>query len=70
MVAPQAYIRVLTGPVVHFHVFGRRFILLNTLEAATDLFEKRSGTYSTKPRLVSTPPPLTPRLYRHPLFHI
>ncbi|KAJ3555508.1 hypothetical protein NM688_g2539 [Phlebia brevispora] len=43
---------VIAGPIVHFHVFGRRFVLLNTLDVATDLFEKRSNIYSTKPRLV------------------
>ncbi len=40
------------GPVIYFHVFGREFVVLNTLKAAFDLFEKRSGVYSTKPRLV------------------
>lgn len=40
------------GPIIYFHVFGRQFVILNSLKAAQDLFEKRSGLYSTKPRLV------------------
>ncbi|KAF9228330.1 cytochrome P450 [Gyrodon lividus] len=40
------------GPLVYFRTFGREFIVVNTLKAALDLFEKRSLIYSTKPRLV------------------
>ncbi|KAJ8689877.1 hypothetical protein PTI98_012736 [Pleurotus ostreatus] len=40
------------GPLVYFRTFGREFVVINTLKAALDLFEKRSHLYATKPRLV------------------
>ena len=33
-------------------MFGIHIVYLNTLEVANDLFEKRSATYSDRPRLV------------------
>ena len=43
---------VSTGPIVHFSVFGRHFVLLNTHNVILDLLEKRSVIYSSKPRMV------------------
>ncbi|KAJ7149195.1 cytochrome P450, partial [Mycena crocata] len=40
------------GPISYFGVFGRHFVVLNTMEAITDLFEKRSKTYCSRPRMV------------------
>ncbi|KAF9444744.1 cytochrome P450 [Macrolepiota fuliginosa MF-IS2] len=40
------------GPVMYFRIFKRDFIILDSLKAITDLFEKRSSRYSTRPRLV------------------
>ncbi|KAI0696990.1 cytochrome P450, partial [Cerioporus squamosus] len=40
------------GPLFYFHTFGREFIVINDLKLALDLFEQRSATYATKPRLV------------------
>jgi hypothetical protein len=41
-----------TGDVVYFKVFGRPMVVLDTLMAARDLLEKRSGNYSCRPRFV------------------
>ncbi|KLO06589.1 cytochrome P450 [Schizopora paradoxa] len=40
------------GPIVHFRIFRRRFIILNDLKTIDDLLVKRSSIYSTRPRLV------------------
>lgn len=45
-------LKVSTGDVVYFKVFGRPMIVLNTLKAARDLMEKRSTNYSCRPRFV------------------
>lgn len=37
------------GPVVHLRVLTQRIIVLNTLQAAVDLLEKRSDIYSDRP---------------------
>jgi hypothetical protein len=36
------------GGIVHVNVYGKSMIFLNTMEAAQDLFEKRSSIYSDK----------------------
>ncbi|KAI0276059.1 cytochrome P450 [Russula aff. rugulosa BPL654] len=40
------------GDVVYFRIFGRPMVVLNTLNAARDLMEKRSVNYSCRPRFV------------------
>ncbi|KLO12046.1 cytochrome P450 [Schizopora paradoxa] len=40
------------GPIIYFHVFGRQFVVLNTMDVVNDLLVKRSATYSTRPHLV------------------
>ncbi|TRM63183.1 cytochrome P450 [Schizophyllum amplum] len=40
------------GDVVHLEIFGKHIIVLNSLEAARDLMDKRSGIYSDRPRFV------------------
>ncbi|KAL1938291.1 hypothetical protein VTO73DRAFT_11742 [Trametes versicolor] len=40
------------GDVVYFEIFRTRAIVLNSIEAARDLLDKRSATYSDRPRLV------------------
>jgi len=40
------------GDVVYFKIFGRPMIVLNTLNAARDLMEKRGLNYSCRPRFV------------------
>ncbi|KAI0298977.1 cytochrome P450 monooxygenase [Multifurca ochricompacta] len=40
------------GDVVYFKIFGRPMIVLNTLQTAQDLMEKRSLNYSCRPRFV------------------
>ncbi|KAJ7583396.1 cytochrome P450, partial [Mycena floridula] len=42
----------LPGPIVHFTLFGKDVILLNTLAAASDLVDKRSFNYSDRPQQV------------------
>ncbi|KAI0056372.1 cytochrome P450 [Artomyces pyxidatus] len=40
------------GPVMYMRTFGRQFVILNSHEAVKALFEKRSGRYCDRPRLV------------------
>ncbi len=37
------------GPVFQFRTFRRNFVVLNTIEAVTELLEKRSANYSDRP---------------------
>ncbi|EJD46840.1 cytochrome P450 [Auricularia subglabra TFB-10046 SS5] len=37
------------GPVVHLRVFYKHFIVVNTLEVVSELFDKRSAIYSDRP---------------------
>ena len=39
------------GPIVSLQVFGQSFILLNTLEEANEIMEKRSAINSDRPSL-------------------
>ncbi|KAF4570982.1 hypothetical protein EYR36_008309 [Pleurotus pulmonarius] len=39
------------GDVMHLKVFGRNMIVLNSVQAATDLLEKRSAKYSDRPNV-------------------
>jgi len=39
----------LAGDVMLLHVFDRKMIILNSVEAAVDLMEKRSSNYSDRP---------------------
>ncbi|KAL2172494.1 hypothetical protein VTG60DRAFT_5248 [Thermothelomyces hinnuleus] len=38
--------------VLYFHTFGTKWIVLNSLEAATELLEKRGARYADRPRFV------------------
>lgn len=38
-----------TGDIVHLEAFGQHIIVLNTLKATKDLFERRSAIYSGRP---------------------
>lgn len=38
-----------SGDVVYLHVLGRPMIVLNSVQAAVDLLEKRSSNYSDRP---------------------
>lgn len=40
------------GDVFSFNVFGKTTIVLSSLEAVTELLEKRSSNYSDRPRMV------------------
>ncbi|EMD36507.1 hypothetical protein CERSUDRAFT_115561 [Gelatoporia subvermispora B] len=40
------------GDTVYLHVFGQGLVFLNSIEAATDLLEKKGSIYSDKPSLV------------------
>ncbi|KZV94637.1 cytochrome P450, partial [Exidia glandulosa HHB12029] len=37
------------GPISHFRILTKHFIILNTLEAAVELLDKRSAIYSNRP---------------------
>ncbi|GLB38581.1 LOW QUALITY PROTEIN: putative cytochrome p450 [Lyophyllum shimeji] len=39
------------GDVIHFNVLGRSLVILNSVQAATDLLEKRGYNYSERPYL-------------------
>ena len=39
------------GPIVSLKVFGQRFIILNTLEKASEIMEKQSAINSDRPSL-------------------
>lgn len=39
------------GDVLHVKVLGNHVIILESLEAVNDLFEKRSSIYSDRPRM-------------------
>jgi len=40
------------GDVVYIHILGKPVIVLNSVQAAVDLLEKRSANYSDRPRFV------------------
>ena len=40
------------GDVLHIHVFGHSLVILNSLQAARELLDKRSSIYSDRPRFV------------------
>ncbi|KAJ7139630.1 cytochrome P450 [Mycena epipterygia] len=48
----QSWSKSYESNVIYMHIFGREFVVLNSLKAITDLFDKRSSKYSTRPRLV------------------
>ncbi|KAF5378243.1 hypothetical protein D9757_009137 [Collybiopsis confluens] len=37
------------GDILHFRIFSRHFVVLSSLEATLDLYEKRSKTYAGRP---------------------
>lgn len=41
------------GPIVYASAFGKPFIILNSFSVAQDLLQKRGGTYSGRPRLIT-----------------
>ncbi|RDB17682.1 hypothetical protein Hypma_001256 [Hypsizygus marmoreus] len=40
------------GEVIHLNLFGRSFVVLNGVQAAIDLLDKRSANYSDRPRFI------------------
>ena len=40
---------MITGDIVYLNALGKPMIILGSLEAAIDLLDKRSATYSGKP---------------------
>ncbi len=44
--------RRVLGPITCLNVFGMNIIILNSLDDAIELFDKRSAIYSDRPRLV------------------
>jgi hypothetical protein len=41
-----------TGDIVYVHCLGKKILVLNSVEAAHDLLDKRSAIYSDRPRSV------------------
>lgn len=44
------------GDVVYMEVFGSPVVVLNSVKATTELFEKRSANYSDRPSMVNSKP--------------
>ena len=42
---------VFLGDIIYFNVLGQHFIILNSLESTTELFERRSTNYSGRMRM-------------------
>ena len=40
------------GDLVYFQGFGKSLLVLNSLQAMTDLFEKRASKYSHRPNII------------------
>ena len=38
----------ISGDMIHLNILGQHFLILNSLEVTTDLFEKRSSNYSDR----------------------
>ena len=43
---------MITGDVIYFKLFRTPTVVLNSLESARDLLDKRSVKYSDRPRMV------------------
>lgn len=41
-----------TGDIIHVQVLRQHIVVLNSLQTARDLLEKRSSVYSDRPRFV------------------
>ncbi|KAF8884185.1 cytochrome P450 [Infundibulicybe gibba] len=39
------------GDIIHFKIFNQSFVILNSLKRTTDIFDKRSSAYSSRPRM-------------------
>lgn len=48
----REFLTILPGPISSFHVLGRRVIILNGFEAASELLNKRASIYSERPSRV------------------
>ncbi|KAF9002131.1 hypothetical protein BDQ17DRAFT_1243587 [Cyathus striatus] len=48
------YIRfhLASGEIIYLHIPGRSYLVVNSLKAATELLDKRSGVYSDRMRLL------------------
>lgn len=47
----SASLMIVLGDVMHLKVLGRNMIVLNSVQAATDLLEGRSAQYSDRPSM-------------------
>lgn len=48
----NVFLTNLIGDVIYLHCLGKKMLVLNSVEAAQDLLEKRSAIYSNRPRFV------------------
>lgn len=55
------------SPLIHYRVFGKETIVLNTLKAATDLLESRASIYSDRPHFVMYQELMN---RKHSMFHL
>ena len=56
---------VLLGDMIYFNVLGQHYLVLSSSRRITDLFEKRSSSYSDRPQT-----PMVMELYVSDLFHL
>ena len=49
--SPQIVTEDISGDMIYLNVFGLHFVILNSLEVITDLFEKRSSNYSDRKQM-------------------
>ena len=49
--SPQIVTKDISGDMIYLNVFGLHFVILNSLEVITDLFEKRSSNYSDRKQM-------------------
>ena len=56
---------VLLGDMIYFNVLGQHYLVLSSSRRTTDLFEKRSSSYSDRPQT-----PMVMELYVSDLFHL
>ena len=51
LIASALIVRLFEGPISSLSVLGTRIVIINSLEACTDLLEKRSTIYAGRPKL-------------------
>ena len=48
----NSFLTIYSGDVIYVSIIGKPIIVLNSAEAARDLFDKRAANYSDRPRFI------------------